>query len=230
KMPEAERAYVEALGIRRKLSEKNPDAFLPDVAMTLNNLGVFYETLKNYPKALDHYEVALRTYQTNLQAGKIHFLKDWVQVFSNISEVKDSTEAKQLYTLTTRAGLLIAVSCDSLKVLDESIFNQCLAEYGSVSWWAVFAKDYALAEQAGLRAIALDETQTYIWTNIGHACYLNGQEAEAKKAWLHLKGQKDANGRDYKEVLEEDWQALEAAGVVLSGAFDAAQKWLEKEW
>ena len=34
--------YEEALEIRRKLAKENPNAFLPYVATTLNNLAIFY--------------------------------------------------------------------------------------------------------------------------------------------------------------------------------------------
>lgn len=36
---EARNAYEEALRIRRKLAEHNPDTYLPKLADTLNNLG-----------------------------------------------------------------------------------------------------------------------------------------------------------------------------------------------
>ena len=39
-MKEAEQAYAEALATYRKLAEANPDAYLPNVAMTLNNLAI----------------------------------------------------------------------------------------------------------------------------------------------------------------------------------------------
>ena len=38
----AKRVYLEALGIIRKLAEKNPNTFLPDLAMTLINFSIFY--------------------------------------------------------------------------------------------------------------------------------------------------------------------------------------------
>jgi hypothetical protein len=39
---EGEQAYQEAPTIRRQLAQANPQAYLPDVAMTLNNLGNLY--------------------------------------------------------------------------------------------------------------------------------------------------------------------------------------------
>ncbi|MCY7330392.1 MAG: hypothetical protein LH618_17715, partial [Saprospiraceae bacterium] len=173
---------------------------------------------------------ALHLRQTDILAGKTYFFNEWVRVFRNLSEVKDSTAAQQLYALTVRAGLLIAVSCDSLRGLDAAVLTQSVAQYGSVSWWAVFAQDYALAEKAGLRCLALDSTQTYVWTNIGHARWLAGKPKEAKTAWLHLRGKSDGNNKAYNVVLEADWQAFEAAKVVPAGVFEAARKWLKAEW
>jgi hypothetical protein len=41
-LEEAAVSYQEALTIRRQLATANPAAYLPDVAATLNNLGILY--------------------------------------------------------------------------------------------------------------------------------------------------------------------------------------------
>lgn len=230
KMPEAEKAFLDALSIERKMVKQNPEASLREMARTLYNLGVFYRELKQYARALDYSEEALSIFQKSLLTGNRHLFKDWVQVFSNISDVKDSVEVKKQYTLTVRAGYLLATTFDSLGYLASVISKEAVSQYGSLSWWAVFAKNYTLAEQAGLRCLALDETQIYVWTNIGHARWLSGKESSAKTAWLHLKGKNDGSNRPYSMVLQADWQALESAGVVSPAAFDAARKWLDKQW
>ena len=53
-------AYEEALKIRRKLAEKNPNAYLSSVATTLNNLAILHEMSKECSKALKKYEEALK--------------------------------------------------------------------------------------------------------------------------------------------------------------------------
>jgi tetratricopeptide (TPR) repeat protein len=58
-MVRAKKAYEEALMIRRQLAEKNPEVFLPDVAMTLNNLGNLLQTNKEMGAAKQAYEEAL---------------------------------------------------------------------------------------------------------------------------------------------------------------------------
>jgi hypothetical protein len=42
----AELSYLEALEIRRKLAEENPQAYLANVATTLNNLAVLQKAKK----------------------------------------------------------------------------------------------------------------------------------------------------------------------------------------
>ncbi|ERJ68347.1 tetratricopeptide repeat protein, partial [Porphyromonas gingivalis] len=59
---EIERAkdcYQKALDIRRDLATKNPQAYNPDLAMTLNNLGVLYYQINNRKEAEQAYKEAL---------------------------------------------------------------------------------------------------------------------------------------------------------------------------
>jgi tetratricopeptide (TPR) repeat protein len=212
-MPEAEAAYKEALKIRRQLAEKNPDAFLPDVATTLNNLGVFYETLKNYHMALQHYNEALGYREQAILKGGVHFFNEWVRVLRNISAVKDSAQATKEYTSVAKAGQLLAESCDKLKGLNEKLLPLAVSQYGSLSWWALFAKDYALAEKAALRCLELDNTQEYVLTNLGHSQILRGQYDKGIATYQKLKGKKDNEGKDYKSVLIQDLNDLEVAGI-----------------
>ena len=62
-MEEARKGFEEALKIRRELAQKNPDAYLLEVARTLNNLAVLdgdqnrpQEARKGLEEALDIYE------------------------------------------------------------------------------------------------------------------------------------------------------------------------------
>ncbi|MDM8566860.1 tetratricopeptide repeat protein [Candidatus Halobeggiatoa sp. HSG11] len=56
----AEKHYLEALRIRRKLAKTNTKAYKPDVAMTLNNLANLYSNTNRYELAEKHYLEALR--------------------------------------------------------------------------------------------------------------------------------------------------------------------------
>ncbi len=59
RMAEAENACLKALGIRRRLAQKNPDTYLPEVAATLNNLGTIYRDNHHMAEAEKAYAEAL---------------------------------------------------------------------------------------------------------------------------------------------------------------------------
>ena len=228
KMPQAEEAYNEALKIRRQLTDKNPDAFLPDLAGTLNNLGLFYKTLKNYDKALDHYGEAFSYREGAILKGGTHFFNDWVKVLFNIAEMRDSAEVKKDYAGVVKAGQLLAEGCDSMKGVDEKLIPIAVSEYGSLSWWALFTKDYTLSEKAAQRCLELDNTQEWVLTNLGHSQLLRGQYAAAKASYEKLKGKKDNEGKDYKQVILDDLKALEAEGIThkdFAQARASIEKW-----
>jgi tetratricopeptide (TPR) repeat protein len=56
----SERAYQEALTIRRQLAAQNEAAYLPDVATALNTLGRFYESQNDVSRAHDMVSEAVR--------------------------------------------------------------------------------------------------------------------------------------------------------------------------
>ncbi|NUQ26308.1 MAG: tetratricopeptide repeat protein, partial [Saprospiraceae bacterium] len=58
---QAETEYEEALKIYRALAEVNPQAYLPDVAMTLVNFSIFYySNMEDKEKSLYYSKEALR--------------------------------------------------------------------------------------------------------------------------------------------------------------------------
>ncbi|MDR2496973.1 MAG: tetratricopeptide repeat protein [Tannerellaceae bacterium] len=61
--PSAEKAYTEALEIKRTLADEYPQTYKPDLAGTLNNLGVLYQNKGEYDKAKEYYNEALEIYR-----------------------------------------------------------------------------------------------------------------------------------------------------------------------
>jgi nephrocystin-3 len=51
-MDESEKALTEALRIDRELAKTNPQANLPNLAQTLNTLGVLYEDTQSFNEAV----------------------------------------------------------------------------------------------------------------------------------------------------------------------------------
>ena len=230
KMEQAEALYTEALKIFRQLADKNTNGFLPWVAIILNNLGVFYETLTQYKQALNYFGEAKAIQEKIILGGSNHQFKNWKKIIQNISIVKDSAKLKKEFGIVAKAGQLLAEGYDTLKGINvnEQLLPYAVKEYISLSWWALLAKDYSLSEKAALRCLELDNTQEWVLTNLGHSQLLRGHYAVAKATYARLKGKKDSEGKDYKQVLLDDLNALEAEGIThkdFAQARAAIEKW-----
>ncbi|MCP4702296.1 MAG: tetratricopeptide repeat protein, partial [Gammaproteobacteria bacterium] len=66
--------YEEALKIIRGLAEASSEAFLPDVATTLNNLAYLHAATQAFAPALAEYEEALKIYRGLAEASPEAFL------------------------------------------------------------------------------------------------------------------------------------------------------------
>jgi tetratricopeptide (TPR) repeat protein len=84
---EALKATEEAVGIYRKLSEQNPQAFLPDLATSLNNLGNRLSELGRREEALKATEEAVGIYRKLSEQNPQAFLPDLASSLNNLGAV-----------------------------------------------------------------------------------------------------------------------------------------------
>lgn len=61
---EARSHYEEALQLYRSLSARNPEAYTPEVAATLNNLGILLRRTHKFEQSQTYYEEALQLYRS----------------------------------------------------------------------------------------------------------------------------------------------------------------------
>ena len=84
---QAKPKYTKALNISRKLAENNPDAFLPDVAMTLNNLANLHSDTHNYPQAEQEYAEALEIRRQLANGNPDAFLPHVADTLNNLGSL-----------------------------------------------------------------------------------------------------------------------------------------------
>jgi tetratricopeptide (TPR) repeat protein len=77
--------YQEALDTYRKLAQANPQAYLPDVAMTLNNLGNLYRDTQRLQEGEQAYREALDTYRKLAQANPQAYLSYVAMTLNNLA-------------------------------------------------------------------------------------------------------------------------------------------------
>src|SRR5260370_16216439 len=74
----------EALKTYRELAQKDPQTFLPKVALTLNNLGILYSVQSRMKKERDEYEEALKIYREAAQKDTGIYLPEVAMTLNNL--------------------------------------------------------------------------------------------------------------------------------------------------
>ncbi len=90
---EAEAAFREALKIHRGLAQKNPDAFLPDVAGNLSNLGLLLMEKESYAEAEAAFREALEIQRGLAQKNPDAFLPDMAAILNNLGNLHHGRES-----------------------------------------------------------------------------------------------------------------------------------------
>jgi tetratricopeptide (TPR) repeat protein len=108
-MKEAEAAYQEALSVRRELAQPNPEANLPAVATTLNNLAVLYSDTQRMKEAEAAYQEALSVRREFAHANPEANLPDVAGTLNNLANLyRDTQRMKERRQLTRRRSPFVA--------------------------------------------------------------------------------------------------------------------------
>jgi tetratricopeptide (TPR) repeat protein len=98
---EARLGYEEALRIYRGSGQKNPNMYLPKVALTLNNLGVLHSDENRHAQALQAYEEALKIRRELAVKNPGLYLSDVAMTLNNLGNLhRDENrpmQARQAY-------------------------------------------------------------------------------------------------------------------------------------
>src|SRR3989304_1190654 len=81
---DALKSYKEALEIGKKLAQSNPQTYLPDVAATLNNLGLLQSDKNEFDDALKSYKEALEIGRKLAQSNPQTYLPDVAMTLNNL--------------------------------------------------------------------------------------------------------------------------------------------------
>ena len=91
----ARRHYEEALRMYRSLSEQNPEAYMPSVAGTLNNLGALLQATNELEQARAYYEEALEIRREMSKQNPKAYQSDVAMSLSNLGGVLRTTNEFQ---------------------------------------------------------------------------------------------------------------------------------------
>ena len=92
----AKTLYEKVLQELRELSKQNPEAYKPDVAMTLNNLGTLFKNTNKLKQAQDYYEEALEIRRELAEQNPEAYKPDVAMTLNNLGILhKNTNDLKQ---------------------------------------------------------------------------------------------------------------------------------------
>ncbi|MGD2247587.1 MAG: tetratricopeptide repeat protein, partial [Candidatus Methanofastidiosia archaeon] len=153
---EVEGFYTEALKIRRTLAQKDPTAYEPDVAMTLNNLGTLYSDLRDFKKAEKSFTKALKIYRTLAQKDPTAYEPDVAMTLNNLGNLyrnlRDFKKAEESYTEALKIRRTLAQKDPTAYEPDVAM---TLNNLGTLYW---NLRDFKKAEKSYTEALKIRRT------------------------------------------------------------------------
>jgi tetratricopeptide (TPR) repeat protein len=138
---EAKQAYEEALQIFREFAQKNPEAYLPDVATTLNDLGVLDRDQKRMEEARKELDETLQIRRELVQKNPEAYLPDVAETLNNMGVLdrkqNRAQEAKQAYEKALEIYEVIAKQDPQRFSADVARMKQLLVGVTEVSYGCV---------------------------------------------------------------------------------------------
>ena len=118
----AEASYKEALEIRRELAKKNRDAYLPDVATTLNNLGNLQSNNNDYSAAEASYKEALEIRRESAKKNRDAYLPNVATTLINLSIFyQDNVPNKELSLKYAKEAVIVLGKCNNTPFVQEAL-------------------------------------------------------------------------------------------------------------
>lgn len=197
---EGEAMYKEALEICHRLAYSNPQTYESDVAQTQYNIGLLKIDMKQYKEAIPPLEETLSIYrrisqtnpaQTQGYEGSLYYLSQLYNV------VKDYLAA---YHLNQE---WLPIMKKKYEADPKSLQSDYAIHLGGQSYYCIFAKQYAEAEQYAREGLAIDATKHYIYSNLAAALLFQGRYEEAEQIYRQYKDElKDSFLDDFKQYAE----------------------------
>ncbi len=223
KMPEAEKMFLRSLDIRERLAKSNPAQFEPELANTLNNFGYFRQVNGQFEEAKKMYSRGLVLRQKAVANGQIYFWNELSRAYWNMESLRDSFELRGDWAAVAAIQSERAACMETLKGIHATAAKRAPQDYGSLSWYCLFARQYPEAKAAAERALTLAPSQIWVFRNLGHSHLLRSEWDKAKQVYEeYLKNETDP--AEAKKLLEKDWDDLEKAGVTHKD-MEKARKW-----
>ena len=200
---ESEQMYKSALEIYKLLVEANPQHYSQKQASC--EIFVAYSQLKQekYTEAISPLEKALEFYKKEAEQGESidYFTEIMSWLHQLYGQEKKYSQAYQCYKQNIP---LLKTLCLSNKSKSTKLLNSILV---SLSFYAIFEKQYAESETYSIEALKVDSTKHIAYGNLAAALLFQGKYQEAEKIYSQYKS-------ELKEDFLSDFEEFSKAGVI----------------
>jgi tetratricopeptide (TPR) repeat protein len=143
-----------------------------------------------------------------------------------IEAIKDSREKKWAEAVRAEKQMVELIpKVDTLSSADQA--RELSSAYLSLSWYSLFARDFAGALRAGDDGLKLTPSNNMLDTNRAHALLFLGRTQEAEALYRKHLGE-SIGDKSWGETILDDLNALSAAGLS-SPEFPAIRAMMEKD-
>ena len=197
--------YTHALKIYRSLAEVNPEAYLPDVAMTLNNLANLQSDLHQYDKAEENYTEASRISRDLAEVNPEAYLPVVAGTLNNLANLQIALhlydKAEENYTEALR------IYRDLAEVNPDVYRIHYAIVLGCISYMYILKREFIKAELCARDGIRVDSTRTFIYSNLASSLLMQGKYDEAEKLYLLYKN-------ELRDAFLDDFIKFEEIGII----------------
>ncbi|MEL7005823.1 MAG: hypothetical protein AAFN93_24305, partial [Bacteroidota bacterium] len=226
----AEAAHSEAFTIYQQLAQYQPRVFEMEVARSSVLIALLkqqkdqsYEALLLFRQALqitDKYpELPLANTISNFVLKSIGqetadlILWDWYQRSIKLEELVYAQENEANRAAPQEKVVDNLEQAFAERPNSPRIRTYLSIQLGNLSWYYIFARNFTGAETVARRGLEIDESQTWINSNLVIALVFQGRFEEAKPIYVQLKDQPYDENRMWTTIFLEDLFTLENAGI-----------------
>jgi tetratricopeptide (TPR) repeat protein len=210
--------YVESLDIYERLSQIHPDAYEPDLASTLNNLGNLYSDTQRFSESEAYHLRALEIRERLSQTNPDAYEPDLASTLNNLGLLYSNT---QRFSESETYHLRALEIYERLSQTNPDAYVTYLTRtLTSLSYILLFLNRYSESEEYAQKALSIYPEDLMPYTNLAASLLLQGRFEEAKELYLKYKD-------ELKDSFLSDFEEFKANNIIPQERLDDVEKIIE---
>ncbi|MEN0051932.1 MAG: hypothetical protein AAF806_33005, partial [Bacteroidota bacterium] len=210
---------------------KNMDIYF-GLGVSYYRMGSLLKEMTQNKSAITYYEQAAVVFYQVYEMTKINkylsFAKSMLDeseslkegdnsnpLLNKVTALQQKVNETKIYSEKVNYQREVVATFEKLLAQNTAYSENTASAYGNLSWYLLFVKDFKEAEKAARKGLTLDDTATWINTNLATALLFQGKYKAAKVIYEQLKDQpyEFDESQTYRNIFLDDLKTLEMEGV-----------------